>query len=83
VSFVEDRWHVTGAHGKQAKTARFGSGLRWRVRYFNADGRERAKSFERKADAERFRAQAAADVARGSYVDPGAGRMTLRAYAGE
>ena len=83
VSFVEDRWHVTGADGKQARTARFGTGRRWRCRYFDPDGRERSKSFERKADAERFEIQVSAAVLLGTYMDPDVGRVTLRKYAAE
>jgi integrase len=74
VSHIEDRWKRPG---------RRGSGLRWRVRYLDPDGRERSKSFARKLDAENFRAQVDADLLRGTYLDPDAGRMTLRAYAAE
>ena len=49
------------------------SGWRWR---------HRAQSFARKRDAERFLALVRADLLRGSYVDPGLSRRSLRAYAG-
>jgi integrase len=67
----EDRWKRGGRHG---------TGRRWRVRYADPDGRERSKSFDRKVDADRFRAQAEADVQRGTWIDPAAGKITLRRY---
>jgi len=83
VSHVEDRWHVTGPGGARTRTARYGTGLRWRVRYTGPDGRERGKSFERKADAERFMNATAADVNRGTWTDPAVGKLTLRRYVQE
>ena len=41
---------------------------------------QRAKQFDRKAAADRFAASVETDKARGSYVDPKAGRMTLKEY---
>jgi hypothetical protein len=74
MAHVEDRWKRSGRHG---------TGRRWRVRYAGPDGRERSKSFDRKVDADRFRAQAEADVQRGTWIDPAAGKITLRRYAAE
>jgi hypothetical protein len=71
MAHVEDRWKRDGRQG----------GRRWRVRYLGPDGRERNRSFDRKVDAERFRVQVEADVQRGTYTDPAAGRMTLHRYA--
>jgi integrase len=71
MAHVEDRWRRDGRQG----------GRRWRVRYHDPAGRERNRSFDRKVDAERFRVQVEADVQRGTYADPAAGRMTLRRYA--
>jgi integrase len=51
--------------------------LRWRVRYRDPAGRERAKSFARKVDAERFLQHAEADKLRGLWVDPQQGRRTV------
>jgi integrase len=61
------------------KSKRQGQGrLRWRVRYRDPAGRERAKSFARKQDAERFLRHAEADKLRGQWVDPRQGRTTVR-----
>jgi len=39
--------------------------------------------FERKADAERHVAKVTTDLVTGTYVDPRAGKITLRKYAGD
>lgn len=87
MSHVEDRWFraVTGPDGRQSREpkARNGTGLRWRVRYEDPDGRERSESFARKADADRFQTRIDADLLRGSYRDPDAGRISLRRFAEE
>ena len=60
------------------KSKRQGQGrLRWRVRFRDPTGRERAKSFARKVDAQRFLQHAEADKLRGLWVDPQQGRTTV------
>jgi integrase len=54
---------------------------KWRARYRDAAGREHARHFERKVDAQRWLDQVTASVVRGDYVDPKAGRLTLASYA--
>lgn len=53
----------------------------WRARYRDAAGKEHARHFPRKIDAQRWLDQVTAAVVRGDYVDPKAGRVTLAAYA--
>jgi integrase len=53
----------------------------WRARYRDAAGKEHARHFERKVDAQSWLDQVTASVVRGDYVDPKAGRVTLAAYA--
>ncbi len=55
--------------------------LTWRARYIAPDGQERARTFPRRVDAERFVATVEADKLRGTYVDPTAGRCTFATYA--
>lgn len=62
---------------------RYGKGKRWRVRYLDPDGQERSKSFEKKVQAEAFEKEVAADVLRGTYIDPEAGNITFRRQAEE
>jgi integrase len=78
MAHVEDRWYAAGPDGRRVKSARHGTGRRWRVRYLDPGGRERNKSFDRKVDADRFRIQAEADIQRGTWVDPAKGKITLR-----
>jgi integrase len=78
VGHIEDRWH--SAKTKEP-TARYGTGRRWRYRYTDPDGRECSASFDRKADAERFKAKVDGDMLRGTYLDPNAGKVLLREYA--
>ena len=54
---------------------------KYRGRYRDLDGKEHAKHFKRKGDADRWVAIMEADLARGTYVDPTAGRRTFGAYA--
>jgi len=55
-------------------------GGRWEVRYRDPGGRQRARLFDRKADAERFAATTGADIVRGSYVNPALGRLTFAKF---
>ncbi len=80
MAHVEDRWEKV-VDGQRARTDRFGKGDRWRARYFDPNGQERARTFARKADAERFLAGVESDKSRGLYVDPAAGRITVKEYA--
>jgi integrase len=85
MAFVEDRWYraVAGPDGKRRRVRRedrSDKGKRYRVRYTDPDGKERSRSFARKEDADRFRHTVSADIIRGTYLDPAAGRITLRAY---
>lgn len=52
----------------------------WQARWRDPDGSSRSKSFRRKVDAQRFLATVEADMLRGSYVDPSAGKVTLRDF---
>lgn len=56
---------------------------RYDVSYREPDGRQRMKTFRKKSDAERFKSTVEADVLRGAYLDPDAGRITFRKYAEE
>jgi integrase len=53
----------------------------WKARYRSPDGRQRSKNFARKVDAERFLVQIEHTKLTGAYVDPSAGRVTLKSYA--
>jgi integrase len=80
---VDDLWYLTkrGPDGERVASKRHGRGKRWRVRWVDDTGRPKQLLFERKADADRHDANVRADLSRGQYIDPGAGKMTVRAYA--
>jgi integrase len=86
---VQDRWYKTmegpGGVPLRVPTERHGSGLRYRARYVAPDGRERNHSFpdKQKRRAEAWLAQVEADMTRGQYVDPGAGKVLFERYATE
>lgn len=54
---------------------------RWRARYRDAAGREHARHFSRRVDAQRWLDETTAAVVTGRYVDPKAGRVTVEAFA--
>jgi integrase len=53
----------------------------WRARYRDAAGREHARHFRRKVDAQRWLDGVTAAVETGTYVDPRAGRVTVGEWA--
>lgn len=55
-------------------------GDRWYARYRSPEGKEHARRFGRKVDAQRWIDEATAAVVTGQYVDPRAGRTTLGAF---
>ncbi len=56
---------------------------RWRARYRGPDGRERSKTFDRRADADRWLATIEVSKARGEWVDPALGKRTFASWAEE
>jgi integrase len=52
----------------------------YRPRYRDADGKEHARHFKRKTDAQRWLDEVTATLVTGMYVDPKAGRVTLSAF---
>lgn len=56
---------------------------KWRARYRDPDGREHARHFERKTDAQRWLDEVTADLVTGRYVAPDAGRTTFGSFAAD
>ena len=54
---------------------------RWQARYRDAAGKEHARRFDRRIDAQRWLDAAQGDLLRGAWVDPAAGRITVRDFA--
>jgi len=55
----------------------------WQVRWRDPSGKQRARRFDRKVDAERFLTTTSASMLDGSYIDPSAGKLTVAAYWAE
>lgn len=53
----------------------------WRARYRDTVGKEHARHFKLKRDAQRWLDEVTTSVVTGQYVDPRAGRLTFREYA--
>src|SRR5260370_3426712 len=53
---------------------------RWRARYRDDAGKEHARHFARKVDAQRWLDEVTASRLTGAYVDPKAGRATFASY---
>jgi len=56
---------------------------KWRARYRDEAGNERARHFDRKIDAQRWLDETSASVLTGTYADPQAGKVTFAAFFGE
>ena len=56
---------------------------KYRPRYRDEHGKEHARHFDRKVDAQRWLDEVTAAVVTGTYVDPGAGRQTFSEYYAE
>jgi integrase len=78
MAVIEDLWQdKDGSH-----RPRHGTGMRFRVRWTLPGGLERSKSFPdgQKTRARQFKTTVEADLLKGQYTDPRAGRITLREY---
>ena len=75
-SGVEDRWRR--ADGQP--TVRAGSGMRWLARYVDAEGKESAKSFRVKADAQTWLDGQTAAVVTGNHVAPRDAQLTVEQW---
>ena len=56
---------------------------KYQVRYRDPTGRERARNFRRRSDAEKYLVSIEADKLRGMWVDPHLGRITFGEWAAE
>jgi integrase len=78
---VQDRWRRKDpSTGRLVPTELDGKGLRYRAQFRDPSGRQVMKAFTLKRDAQRWLTDQAAHVARGTYVDPSAGRTTFAEF---
>ncbi|MFI5883413.1 tyrosine-type recombinase/integrase [Streptomyces sp. NPDC051554] len=89
---VYDRWHLSrprkGAepctdHSSKTRTLvpskEHGKGKRWQVRWRDANGEQKKENFEKRPKADARAAAVQADLDRGLYIDPSAGKESFRA----
>mgnify|MGYP000514672747 CR=1 FL=1 len=79
---VEDRWHrrvrLDDGSTRTERSKIYGRGKRWRARYVDPEGRERAVGFDTKAQAQQWlNTEVTAKIAAGTYTAPEAGRVTV------
>ena len=78
---IQDRWRRKDpVTGRLVPTALDGKGLRYRPQFRDPSGRQVMKAFALKRDAQRWLDDQTAHIARGTYVDPGAGRITFAEF---
>ena len=75
---VEDRWHRSDG----GRTARYSVGMRWRARYVDDQGREHAKSFKAKADAQAWLDRQTGSIETGTHVAPRDAHLTVALWCG-
>lgn len=80
VATVDDRW-TKKVDGKKVRSAAWGRGLRWTVRWVDADGHQRRRSFTLQDEAIAEAAAVEVAVRQGTFVDPQKGRRTVLWYA--
>lgn len=79
-------WCVDSKHGDpgtQVTTARHGKGRRWLARWVDNEGKERSKSFDRKAEAQAHIKQVTTALTTGTYADPRRAAITFATVAQE
>lgn len=80
---IDDLWYLKDRdeNDDRIPSKRHGRGKRYRVRIDGPDGTAPTKSFAKLADAKRYDNNIHADISRGLYIDPAAGKVTLRDYS--
>jgi integrase len=89
MAHIQDRWYKQSPDPKNPKkkikvpTDLYGKGMRYKVRYLDPDGNEKSKMFPdgQYRAAKSWKADQEVKVARGTYIDPKAGQVTVKAFA--
>ena len=89
MGYIADRWHRSRPdpggpaceHRGKTPSSAHGKGKRWQARYDGPDGKERTSLFGTRVEAERHLVKQEHDKQTGSWLDPRAGRITVREFA--
>lgn len=79
--YIEDRWNVSDGAGGKRRSTRHGVGKQWRARYHDSAGKEHARHFALKRDAQAWIDEKTAAIVTGQYVDPRAGEALWDSWA--
>ncbi|WP_206489212.1 site-specific integrase [Rhodococcus sp. KRD162] len=75
-SGVEDRW----LKADKSHSAQYGNGKRWRARYVDDFGKEHARSFDRKVDAQGWLDDTVSTLVQGTHVAPRDAKLTVQQW---
>ncbi|QUF03989.1 site-specific integrase [Actinosynnema pretiosum subsp. pretiosum] len=81
---IYDVWHLKerDENDKRIPSKSYGRGKRWRVSWDDPEtGRVRTKAFHKLDDAKDFNSVVSADIVRGEYIDPDAGKITVEQFS--
>ncbi len=78
---ITDLWEGATKDGTTYKKPRYGKGIRYRAWYRNAAGKEIAKHFTRKREAQFWLDSITTSVHTGTYIPPGLGAITVGMWA--
>lgn len=78
MAFVEDRRFTKDPTTGERVRSDYSGSKPWRARFRGPDGKERNRSFDRKADAEKWLADSVASLAKGDWSDPHLGRIKFK-----
>ncbi len=73
MAHVQKKTYISKKTGRRSTT--------WQARFFAPDGRQHAKRFARRVDAEVWLCENGAAISKGAWIDPSAGRVTFEVYA--
>ena len=76
---IDRRWRKNKATGEKERSSYSGP-TPWQARWRDPDGNQRAQSFARKVDAEQHLVSVSHRMLAGEYVDPNAGKITVKQW---
>jgi integrase len=73
MAHVQKKTYVSKKTGKRS--------ISWQARFYAPDGRQHARRFTRRVDAEAWLCENGAAISKGSWIDPTAGKVSFETYA--
>lgn len=82
-AWIQDLWYTREQDGRKIRTKLHGSGMQWRVRWYDDHRRMRARSFRTKREAEAWQASVEHELREGTYRDRSLGQVSFAEVAEE